>query len=444
MPVPFIIPKMDMDQESVVIAQWLKKEGDYVNKGEVVILVETDKITSEVEAPASGQLTHLLYQESETAPVTKVVAYILEEGETSNDLPQESKQQTPSTLETVDVALPQTEKPCGASPLAKHMAEVEGINLGEIKPVGEKITKQDVENYLRNRNKPKPRVEVPATPAARLLAKDENIDLKQVTGTGPRSRLQVYDVKIYTGKQKNQKFTSGKGLQAYETQELSTMRRIIAERLTASYQNIPHIFLSVDVDMSTFEAARKKINEDFQNRGLKKVSVTALLIKKLSLCLKNHPHLNASIENQTIKFWDDVNIGIATSLESGLIVPVIHQADKMTINDLNDRIKYLTESAREGRLSLDEIQGGTFTVSNMGMYGITSFTSIINPPQSAILSVGAIKRQVVVIDEQDSINVRPILNMTLAADHRIIDGAVAANFLRDLVDSLENPKEVDL
>ncbi len=442
MPVPFIIPKMDMDQESVVIAQWLKKEGDYIQKGEVVILVETDKITSEVEAPASGQLTHLLYQESETAPVTKVVAYILEEGETIQDLPEQPKQQAPTMDDLVEVGLPSIKKPFGASPLARHMAEVEGINLDEIKPIGEKITKQDVEDYLKNRYQPKPRVEIPATPAARRLAKDENIDLIHVTGTGPRSRVQAADVKDYSAKQKNQKFTSGKGLQASETQELSTMRRIIAERLTASYQNIPHIFLSVDVDMSTFEAARKKINETLVQSGLQKVSVTALLIKILSHCLKNHPHLNASIENQTIKFWDDVNVGIATSLESGLIVPVIHQADKLSINDLNHRIKDLSERARDGRLSLDEIQGGTFTVSNMGMYGITSFTSIINPPQSAILSVGAIKRQLVVIDDEDSINIRPILNLTLGADHRIIDGAVAANFLRDLVNSLENPDQI--
>jgi pyruvate dehydrogenase E2 component (dihydrolipoamide acetyltransferase) len=442
MPVPFIIPKMDMDQENVVIAQWLKKEGDYVNKGEVVILVETDKITSEVEAPASGQLTHLLYQESETAPVTKVVAYILEEGETINDLLQQSKQQAATQEETVKVDLPSTEKPCGASPLAKHMAEVEGINLDEIKPVGDKITKQDVENYLRNRNQPNPRVEIPATPAARRLAKDENIDLKRITGTGPRSRVQAADVKNYAGAYQKQKSASVKGLRSSKTQELSTMRRIIAERLTASYQNTPHIFLSVDVDMSSFETARKKINEDFQKSRLQKVSVTALLIKILAQMLKNHPHLNASIENQTIKFWDDVNIGIATSLESGLIVPVIYQADRMSLNDLNHRIKYLSERAREGRLSLDEIQGGTFTVSNMGMYGITSFTSIINPPQSAILSVGEIKRQLVVIDEEDSINIRPILNLTLGADHRIIDGAVAANFLKDLVDSLENPEEI--
>lgn len=442
MPVPFIIPKMDMDQEEVVIAQWLKKEGDYVEKGEVVILVETDKITSEVEAPASGKLTHLLYQENDTAPVTKVVAYILQDGETVDDLPEQLLKQTTENDDTeqFEASTAQAEeKSYSISPLAKHMAEVEGINLDEIKPVGEKITKQDLEDYLKERDKPRSRVEVSATPAARRIAREESIDLKYVTGSGPRSRIQAMDVQNYVATQRRQVSASDKATQAFDSQKLSTMRKIIAEKLTSSYQNTPHIFLSLDVDMSNFVSARKTINEDFQNKGLQKVSITTLLIKVLALCLKNHPPLNASIEDETINYWKDINIGIATSLESGLIVPVIHQADRMSIDELNLQIRDLTERARSGRLSLEEIQGGTFTISNLGMFGIESFTSIINPPQSAILSVGAIKRKLVVIDEHDSINIRPMMNLTLGADHRIIDGLVAAHFLRDLVDSIENP-----
>lgn len=413
MPIPFIMPKMDMDQESVVIIEWLKKDGDQVQKGEPVIVVETDKITSEVEAPASGLLAGLLYQENDVAPVTKVVAYILKDGETVADLP---KQEIPEEQEDEPMADSQDGMQAGSEEQGQHPAE----DAGELEI--------------------KPRVETPATPLARMIAKEESVNLKLVEGTGPRGRVQAADVKQYLTQETKPSLDAGKPDLAGETIDVSIMRQRIAERLTASYQTTPHIFLTVEVDMSRLEANRKLMNQMALNEGLPKISLTAYMVRIIASCLKRHPYLNASLEENKITFWKEINIGIATALENGLIVPVIHNADQMMVNELNTQVKRLAKQAHDGELTLSEIQGGTFTISNMGMFGIHSFTSIINPPQSAILSVGTIKRRPVVVDEEDSINVRPIMMMTLAADHRIVDGAVAANFMMDLVKNLENPE----
>jgi pyruvate dehydrogenase E2 component (dihydrolipoamide acetyltransferase) len=210
--------------------------------------------------------------------------------------------------------------------------------------------------------------------------------------------------------------------------------------MTKSYQTIPHIYLSVDVDMSEAEASRLRMNDLAKKEGTPNISLTAYLIRIVSWCLNRHPYLNASLENDTIKFWNEVNIGVATALEEGLIVPVVHNADQQSTRELNERLRYLAAKAREGELTREEVQGGTFTISNLGMYGIDSFTAIINPPQAAILAVGTIKRKPIVVDDKNTVEVRPIMTLTLAADHRIVDGVVAANFLSELVKALETPE----
>lgn len=415
MPIPFIMPKMDMDQESVTIIEWLKKEGDHIEKGEPVIVVETDKITSEIEAPATGKLAGLLYHENEIAPVTKVVAYVLKEGETDADLPSEDKSEE------------QIEEPSVASQESASLSTLDEAKqeLNVVSEEPEEIT---------------PRVETPATPLARRIAKEASVNLNLIKGTGPRNRVQAEDVKAYISQKDKTPAPIGRKDLAGQTIDISIMRQRIAERLTSSYQTTPHIYQTVEVDMSHLEANRKMMNEMAVKEGLPKISLTAYLVRIVAWCLKHHPYLNSSLEENKITFWKEINIGIATALENGLIVPVLHNADQMMVNELNKRIKYLAQRAHDGELTLQEIQGGTFTISNMGMYGIHSFTSIINPPQSAILSIGAIKRRPVVVDDEDSINVRPIMMLTLAADHRIVDGVVAANFLAELVEKLENPE----
>lgn len=442
MPIPFIMPKMDMDQEEVVIDQWLKKEGDTVEKGDVVIIVETDKITSEIEAPESGILARFLYKENETVPVTQVVAYILQEGETEADLPFLEKAVGELPPEKHLPITDKKNKPISATALAMRIAESEGIDLREVPSIGDKITKEDVYAYLHTRKTINSRVETPATPAARRIAANHNIDIKALEGTGPRRRVQASDV-LDVVQQKSYRTPDRQRAHAnIEPLEFSSMRRRIAERLTASYQNIPHIFLTVEVDMSREEKVRKQLNEMASKNGLPIISITTHFVKVVSDCLMRHPFLNAFLQDEKIYFNEDANIGIATALEDGLIVPVVHKANRLSIHEINQKVRTLSQKAKEGKLTHEEIQGGSFTISNLGMYGINSFTSIINPPQSAILSVGAIKRRPVVVDDEDSINVRPIINLTLAADHRIVDGAIAANFLIDLKDSLENPEDV--
>lgn len=437
MPTPFIMPKMDMDQETVKIIEWRKKEGDKVEKGEPVIVIETDKITSEVESPASGTLAGILYHENDDAPVTQVIAYILDKDETVENLPMRPQPEADSSVRTKESRTLKTETPSiQATPVAVRMAESEGVNLVNVPHQGEKITKSDLEAYLQSLESVRTRVAVPATPAARRIAEESKIDLNKITGTGPRSRVQASDVEQFKGMSTSTKPISG------EAQPVNTMRKRIAERLTQSYQTTPHIYLSVEVDMSVAESSRGRMNELAAQDGLPEISITAYLVRMAAWALKRNPYLNASYHDGEISFWNEINIGIATALEDGLIVPVIHNVNTLSAGEINECLRNLTRKARAGDLTLDEIQGGTFTISNLGMYGIQSFTTIINPPQSAILAVGALTRRPIVVDEHDTIAVRPMMILTLAVDHRIIDGAVAARFLEDLVKALETPELV--
>ncbi len=433
MPTPFIMPKMDMDQESVTINEWLKKEGDPVKKGEPLVVIETDKITSEVEAPATGRLAGIIYRENVDVPVSEVVAYILGEDETESDLPERTEPETDTRVNQEDKdkeekSTLKTEKT--ATAVAQRMAEAEGINLQDIPASGEKITKEDVEKYLGGLEGVEPRVQTPATPAARRIGHEKNLDLTRVEGSGPRSRVQAADVQSVSGQ------TPGLG----ETLALSNMRKRIAERLTTSYQTTPHIYLTTEVDMREAEASRKRMNELANQDSTPAISMTAFITRIVAWSLKRHPYLNASFQNNEIRFWEEINIGIATALDDGLIVPVIRNADQMTAKEINNTLRDLTRRARSGDLSLDEIQNGTFTISNLGMYGIQSFTAIINPPQSAILAVGTLTRRPVVVDDADTLEIRPMIMLTLGADHRIVDGAVAAEFLADIVKALETPE----
>jgi pyruvate dehydrogenase E2 component (dihydrolipoamide acetyltransferase) len=440
MPTPFIMPKMDMDQETVVINEWLKKEGDPVEKGEPVILVETDKITSEVEAPASGRLAGVIYGDNEEVPVTQAIAYILAEGETEADLPQKDEKQEPKAEKPVKQD-EGTEKPeetqKSATPIALRMAKAENIDLNDVPAAGDKITKDDVEAYLDSLESVKPRVEVPATPSARRLAAEGEVDLGQVEGTGPRGRVQAADIEAFAAERTKVQQPQKVALSPGETVPLAGIRKRIADRMTASYQTTPHIYLTVEVDMHEAEESRKRMNQLGDEDS---ISLTAFLVRVVAWALKRHPALNAGFEDEHIQLYDQVNIGIATALEEGLIVPVIHNADQKPIREINQHLIYLTRQARAGALTREEIRDGTFTISNLGMYGILSFTAIINPPQASILAVGTIKRKPVVVDEDDTIKVRPMMMMTLAADHRTVDGAVAANFLTDLVKALETPE----
>ena len=434
MPTPFIMPKFDMDQEKATIISWSKKEGDFVKFDESVLTVETEKVAIDVPAPATGTLAGILFKDGDVVPVTRVIAYILKEGETLADLPT-----PPSKPEVVPVSQsivsPQASS-INATPIAMRMAKEEGIDLSKVTMTGDRITREDVERFIVDQ-KSKGRVTVPATPAARRVAHESGVALETVAGSGPRGRVQSTDV-LATAKSIPSPTTEVNGREA-EVVPLTSIRRTIAQRMQQSFQESPHIALTVDVDMTEAEATRKRFNTQTEKLGQPRITVTALMIKVVAWALVRNPYINASFNGDSISLWQDVNIGVATAAPQGLIVPVLKGADHLSVSEINMRLVELAERARENKLKLDDVQGGTFTISNLGMFGIKQFRAVINPPESAILAVGAVVRKPIVVDEQDNVGVRPILSLTLSADHRVIDGIVAARFLSDLVIGLESP-----
>ena len=439
MPIPFIMPKMDMDQEVVTITSWLKKEGDRIEKGESVIEIETDKIASEIEAPESGILAKILYHENEEAPVTKVVAYILKDGESLDDLEKDTVPES-KPAEEIKIQAEVHKTVHSATPLAEKVAANLNVDIEQVPASGNKVTRKDVESFAEEAKRaPLSRVQTAATPAARRLSEELGMALDSLSGSGPRQRVQASDVLSA------QKETASPIRQAVQKQSAGTSvpfvgkRKRIAERLTASYQSTPHIFLTVEVDMSKAEESRHKLNDLAAKNGQANISMTAYLTKVVAWALNRHPYLNATLAADGIHLLEDINIGIATALDDGLIVPVVCSANYLSISQINEQVRYLSSQARNGSLTAEEVSDGTFTISNLGMFGIQSFTAIINPPQSAILAVGGLVRKPVVINEEDDLEVRPMRSMTLGADHRIVDGAVAAKFLADLVRALESP-----
>lgn len=438
MPIPFIMPKFDMDQEQATISSWVKKEGDFVKFEETILVVETDKVAIDVPSPATGTLAGILYQDGEVVPVTQVIAYILKDGESKADLPALPSSITSSTLELAPVGTPSTPTvalPIKATPVAARMAKEEGVDLSKVVTAGSRITREDVEHYLADQ-KPTRRVTIPATPAARRIARENAVGLETVAGSGPRGRVQAVDVSF---RAQSLRAIPVDGRSA-EVVEVRGIRQTIADRMQASFQTIPHIALTIEVDVSNLENVRVQLNALAEKRHESKISMTALLVKIVAWALEQNPYLNASLIGGKIYLWKDINVGIATAIEGGLIVPVVHQANYLSMRQLADTLQDVTTRAREGKLDLRDVQHGTFTISNLGMYGINHFRAIINPPESAILAVGKVVRKPVVINAQDDVAVRPMMSITLSADHRVIDGVVAAQFLQNLAQAIEIPE----
>ena len=437
MPVPFIMPKFDMDQEKATIISWSKKEGDFIKFDETVLTVETEKVAIDVPAPATGTLARILFKDGDVVPVTKVIAYVLKEGETLADLPKAQESQgTPSKPEVAPVSQPAIAPAAvtlHATPVAVRMAKEEGVDLAQVPAAGDRVTRGDVERFIAHQ-KTLGRVAIPATPAARRVAQESRVALETIAGSGPRGRVQAADVlaSVKTAS------ASTNGREA-ELVPLTSMRRTIAERMQQSFRESPHIALTAEVDMSEAESIRRLFNTQTEKQGQPRITVTALIIKVVAWALLRHPYLNASFHGDSISLWKDVNIGVAAAAPHGLVVPVLRNADRLGVSEINMQVTELAGRARENKLRLEDVQGGTFTVSNLGMFGIRQFRAVINPPESAILAVGSVVRKPVVVDGEDHVGVRPVLSLTLSADHRVIDGIVAARFLSDLVTGLESP-----
>ena len=429
-----IMPKFGFTQEESEILEWLVEEGQLVEEGDPVAVVSTDKISMEVEAPISGKLAGMKYQVGDVVPVTETIAYILkdreslpeEAAETSIEKPKVfSKEAKPDKGKKPDVQI---------SPIAKKMIDQAGVDSGKIKGSGSggKILKSDVEEFLEN--KPSHEGRVRATPAARRIALENNIDLSDLQGSGPGGRIQAADVEKLTRPLADSYVELEGGVIPLEG-----MRKTIAENMQYSFREIPHMTLQVDVVFDQLEALREKENAGKPKQ--ERISITAYITKAVALAISKHPMINSQLREDGINLIADINVGIATALENGLIVPVIHNADRKKVSVLSNEIKLLSERARNGRLKSQDLSGGTFTISNLGMFGIDRFSAIINPPQAAILAVGKMNRRFVPTDENLPI-IQKNVTLTLSADHRILDGALAAKFLYEVKEIIESAKEI--
>lgn len=407
------MPRLSDTMEEGTVATWLKHKGDKVEEGDILAEIETDKATMEFESFYDGTLLYVGVQEGESAPVDSVLAIIGPKGtdvsalvksgdakpaasKKSEDKPiaEESKSSVPSKTTTKDGGR------IFASPLAKKMAENLGIDLEDVKGSGEnnRIVKKDIEAY-----KPSER------PAAKEVAATEAKEAPAAQSYVPA------------------------GEESFEEIKNSQMRKTIARRLAESKYNAPHYYLTIEVDMANAMANRKQINElpDV------KVSFNDMVIKATAMALRKHPRVNSQWTGDTIKIAKHIHMGVAVAVEEGLVVPVLKFADQMSMTQIGGNVKDLAGKARNKKLQPQEMEGSTFTVSNLGMFGITEFTSIINQPNSAILSVGAIVEKPVVRNGQ--IVVGNTMKLTLACDHRTVDGATGAAFLATLRKYLENP-----
>jgi pyruvate dehydrogenase E2 component (dihydrolipoamide acetyltransferase) len=439
MAIPIIMPKFEMAQESGTIVRWLKQVGDPVHKGEAILEVETDKITMEVESPADGVLAQVLAEPGARVPIGQPIAYLAAAGE--------------AIAPTPSPANAPAERAVKATPIAQKLAAEHGVDLSQVPGTGRdgQITRQDVEAFIaKQRSAGRAEVsgdKVAAVPAARRLAGELGVALAQVSGSGPGGRIQSADVaRVAEAQVAIQAAPAPASPSAAEPQRgpavrqripLSGMRRTIAQRMSQSTREAPQFNVSVDVDMSRALA----IVEDWratQAEGQPKVTLTALLVKACAWALRGHPALNAGFEDEMIVEWSDINIGVAVTVDEGLIVPVIHHADRLSLLEVAARLNDVAQRGREGRLTLADVQGGTFTISNLGMFAVDRFTAIVNPPQAAILAVGRATKRVVPADDGQT-RIAPMATFTVSADHRVVDGAQVGRFLSDLQRGLERP-----
>ena len=432
-----IMPKFGFTQETAEIVKWLKQEGDKVEMGDLIAEVTTDKVNMEVEAMDEGILAGLKYKEGDVVPIAQVIAYILKPGEEvpkSTEAPVLSQAQTASApTETVNAqAVPAG---ANATPVAARVATDLNIDLSRVAGSGSggRITREDVESYARGQVSANGKVR--ATPSARRIANESNVDLHQVQGTGPNGRIQGPDVIQFS--QRGPSIQPGmmplSGNEA-EVVPMSSMRRTIANRLQQSYQQSPHIYFDADIDVTELEKLRAYAG---------KVSMTAFITRIVAWALIRHPYINSQLNGNDILLMKNINIGLAVALDNGLIVPVIRNANNKSVLQIATEIADFAEKAKANQLKPDDLTDGTFTISNLGMFGVDRFTAIINPPQTAILAISRAMKKFVP-DENDQPTVRSMMTVTLSVDHRVIDGAVAAQFLRDLRDGLESPGRIIL
>ena len=382
-----IMPALSPAQETGILIEWFKEEGDLIEKGEPLMEVETDKANVEVEATTTGILANITVNLGDEIPVGKVIALILADGESA---PESNKEYSSSETKVSE----------------EDTAQLQTTISNPLDPSANLPTNKIV-----------------ASPKVRQYAKKEGIDLSFIKGSGPNGVILMEDVLV------NQSSTET------EENDIPTSKgwRLMADRLTESWSSAPHFNLVRHLDVSNLVTYKKQVQEKNSNR----LTYTDLLIKLVSITLKEHPRINASwIDNKIVKN-SEINVGLAVDFDGGLIVPVIHKTDELSLGEITNRRKDLITRTQAGKLRSGDLDRGTFTISNLGMFDVDSFNAIINPPQAAILAVGRIVDKVVPVDGLPA--VRPILTLNLSFDHRVVDGVRGAEFLQTLSNLIENP-----
>jgi len=369
------MPRLSLTMKTGTVVQWFKKEGETVQKGEPLVEVLSEKVTYDVEAPESGVLRKILAQEGTDVPVTQAIGIIAVPDEQISEV--EAAPTTP----------------------AEEAAKAEVVSE-------RKLVEKVEERIL-------------ASPAAKRLAREHGVDLSKVVGTGPERRIVEDDVK---------RFLEGTKVmpRVREVVPLIGIRKTAAERVSLSARTAPHSTVTMEVDMTN----AVRLHEETQ------ASYTDILVKAVAQALREHPIMNSTLENEQIKIFEDINVGVAVATEKGLVVPVVHNADKKLLSEIASAIRLLVDKAREGKLTREDVTGGTFTITNLGMYGVDVFIPIINPPETAILGVGRVFEKPVVVNKE--ITVKPTMQLSLSFDHRIVDGAPAAQFLQKVKQLLES------
>lgn len=425
-----IMPVLGMSQDSGKLVRWIKQAGERVEKGEPLMEIETDKATVEIEAPASGWLTHVSVQEGDDIPVTRVIAVIQDEADEVALTPQATRISPPTTPKPGHQPAP-----LSISPLAARVAAEHHLEPIQIKPNGGRIEKADVLAYLNSASNPEPVIQpgrILASPKARRLAKESGLELATLHGSGPDGAILAADVHIARSATPEAGRPAPGSASPTELPVSTTWARMI-ERISASWPETPHFYLVREVNASRFSAWRAQAQAQSEN----KITVTDLLVRLCALALARHPRINAQYHKGKLLLMPEINIGLAVAVEDGLVVPVIHQADRLDLSQIATARSALVERARAGKLHLEDLQGGTFTISNLGMYDVDAFNAMINPPQAAILAVGRIAERVVALNGQPA--VQPMLTLSASFDHRVVDGARGAEFLKTLAEWIEEP-----
>ena len=422
-----IMPKLSPTMEEGQIARWLKKEGDKVSMGEPLAEIDTDKATMEMQALSNGVLRKILIGEGESAPLGQLIGIIGEPDEDISALLSEAPAKAPAT----------TAQP---APAANEPAQTAESQPAE--PATEKPAAATSGNGAGDR--------LIVSPLAARMAAEAGIDLRSLQGSGPGGRIIKKDIESAMSQQQPSPAAAGRpalrvvegrqqqpvvaGASTYHEEPASEIRRTIARRLVTSLGPVPHFFLTSEIEMDRAAEMRKGINALDPDL---KISINDIIIKVTAAALMQHPQVNASFQDKVVRFYDHADIGVAVAIEDGLITPVIRSADQKSLSQITAEIRELADRAKSRKLKPEEYTGATFSVSNLGMFGINEFTAIINPPEGGILAIGAMTPQPVVRDGE--VVVRQMMRVTMSCDHRLIDGATGAKFLQTFKKILENP-----